>query len=332
MEAPRFASGLYVGTVMHHRVKPVRHRLSYRVFSLLADLDELPRLDRELRLFAHNRFGLIGFRDRDFGPLGGVEPLPTENGSPLPPGERVRVRGTHSEDLQESRTPRFHGILPMHPPHPDPLPGGERESWGLKAWAEDQLAAAGIEGGGPIRLLCFPRVLGFVFNPLCVWFCHRRDGTLAAIIHEVSNTFGQRHAYLIPAAPGPDGLVRQSCDKRFYVSPFMDMETAYHFRIRPPMGDAGESMAVSIRQTDAGGPVLHASLTLRRVELTDGAILRAWARHPLMTAKVVAGIHWEALHLWRKGLAIRPRPPAPAQPVTVVKDIVVADRFREGHS
>lgn len=289
MEPSRFASGLYVGTVMHHRVKPVRHRLSYRVFSLLADLDELPRLDRELRLFAHNRFGLIGFRDRDFGPLG--------------------------EDAGES-----------------PLPGGERESWGLKGWAEGQLAAAGIEGGGPIRLLCFPRVLGFVFNPLCVWFCHRRDGTLAAIIHEVSNTFGQRHAYLIPAAPGPDGLVRQQCDKRFYVSPFMDMETAYHFRIRAPKGEAGEPLAVSICQTDAGGPVLHASLTARRVELTDGAILRAWARHPLMTAKVVAGIHWEALHLWRKGLAIRPRPPAPAHPVTVVKDIVVPDRFREGHS
>jgi DUF1365 family protein len=190
----------------------------------------------------------------------------------------------------------------------------------LKQRAGGQLAAAGIEGGGPVRLLCFPRVLGFVFNPLCVWFCHRRDGTLAAIIHEVSNTFGQRHAYLIPAAAGPDGLVRQRCDKGFYVSPFMDMETAYHFRIRPPGGLAGEPLAVSIRQTDAGGPVLHAALTARRVELTDGAILRAWARHPLMTAKVVAGIHWEALHLWRKGLAIRPRPPAPAHPVTIVNN------------
>ena len=262
-EERRFASGLYVGTVMHHRVKPVRHRLSYRVFSLLADLDELPRMDRELRLFAHNRFGLTGFHDRDFGPLG-------ENGTKL------------------------------------------------KSWAEAQLAAAGIEAGGPVRLLCFPRVLGFVFNPLCVWFCHRRDGTLAAVIHEVTNTFGQRHAYLIPAEPGADGLVRQRCDKRFYVSPFMDMETAYHFRIRPPAGEEGEPLAVSIRQTDAAGPVLHASLALRRVELTDGAILGAWARHPLMTAKVVAGIHWEALHLWRKGLAIRPRPPAPAHPVTVV--------------
>ncbi|PGH57991.1 DUF1365 domain-containing protein [Azospirillum palustre] len=273
MEGRPFASGLYVGSVMHHRVKPVRHRLSYRVFSLLADLDELPLLDRELRLFAHNRFGLLGFRDRDFGPLGGM------------------------------------GLGGM--------------GIDLKGWAEGQLAAAGIEGGGPVRLLCFPRVLGFVFNPLCVWFCHRRDGTLAAVIHEVSNTFGQRHAYLIPAAAGPDGLVRQRCDKGFYVSPFMDMETAYHFRIRPPGGLAGEPLAVSIRQTDAEGPVLHAALTARRVELTDAAILGAWARHPLMTAKVVAGIHWEALHLWRKGLAIRPRPPAPAHPVTVVKSAIL---------
>lgn len=273
MEGLPFASGLYVGSVMHHRVKPVRHRLSYRVFSLLADLDELPRLDRELRLFAHNRFGLLGFRDRDFGPLGGM------------------------------------GL------------GGMGTD--LKGWAEGQLAAAGIEGGGPVRLLCFPRMLGFVFNPLSVWFCHRRDGSLAAIIHEVSNTFGQRHAYLIPAAAGPDGLVRQRCDKGFYVSPFMEMETAYHFRIRPPGGLAGEPMAVSIRQTDAEGPVLHAALTARRVELTDGAILRAWARHPLMTAKVVAGIHWEALHLWRKGLAIRPRPPAPTHPVTIVNSAIL---------
>ncbi len=264
MDGANFASGLYLGTVMHHRVRPVRHRLSYRVFSLLVDLDELPRLDRELRLFAHDRFGLIGFRDRDFGPLG-------------------------------------EGAAPS-----------------LKGWAEGQLARAGIAAGGAVRLLCFPRVLGFAFNPLCVWFCHRPDGGLAATIHEVSNTFGQRHAYLIPAGPGPDGLVRQRCDKRFYVSPFMDMETAYHFRIRPPAGLPGEPLALAIRQTDAAGPLLHAALTARRVELTDGAILRAWARHPLMTAKVVAGIHWEALGLWRKGMTVRPRPPAPAEPVTIV--------------
>ncbi|AWK89963.1 DUF1365 domain-containing protein [Azospirillum thermophilum] len=254
---PDFASALYVGTVVHRRLKPVRHRLSYRVFSLLADLEELPELDRRLRLFSHNRAGLLGFRDRDHGP---------GDGRPL------------------------------------------------RAWADAQLDRAGIEGGGPVRILCFPRVLGFVFNPLSVWFCHRRDGSLSAILHEVTNTFGQRHSYLIPAAVGPDGLVRQSCDKRFYVSPFMAMETAYQFRIRPP----GEHLAVAIHQTDAEGAVLHASLAARRVDLSDAALLRAWARHPLMTAKVVAGIHWEALHLWRKGLRLHPRPEPPAEPVTVV--------------
>ena len=263
---PGFASGLYHGTVTHRRVKPVRHRLSYRVFSLLIDLDELPRLDRELRLFAHNRFGLLGFRDRDFGPRDGE------------PGD-------------------------VEP---------------LKAWAAAQLARAGIAGGGPVRILCFPRMLGFVFNPLSVWFCHRPDGSLAAIIHEVSNTFGQRHCYLIPAEPDADGLVRQSCDKRFYVSPFMAMDTAYHFRIRPPVPSAGSGLVLAIRQTDAAGPVLHATLTATRAELSDRALLRAWARHPLMTLKVVAGIHWEALRLWRKGLAILPRPDAPADPVTIV--------------
>ncbi|MGQ9368654.1 DUF1365 domain-containing protein [Azospirillum sp. ST 5-10] len=249
------ASGLYPGTVVHHRLRPVRHRLRYRVFSLLLDLDELPELDRRLRLFAHNRFALTAFHDRDHG-----------DGRPA------------------------------------------------RAWADAQLAAAGLPAGGPVRVLCFPRLLGYVFNPLSVWFCHRPDGGLAAVLHEVSNTFGQRHTYAIPAAADADGLVRQSCAKGFYVSPFMDMETAYHFRIRPP----GDTVAVAIRQTDAAGTVLHAALAGRRVELSDRALAAAWLRHPLMTAKVTAAIHWEALRLWRKGLAVRPRPPAPASPVTVV--------------
>ena len=201
MEAPRFASGLYVGSVMHHRVKPVRHRLSYRVFSLLADLDELPRLDRELRLFAHNHFGLIGFRDRDFGPLGGESPLP----------------------------------------------GGEREIRDLKSWAEGQLAAAGIEGGGPVRLLCFPRVLGFVFNPISVWYAHRADGRLSGVIYEVTSTFGERRSYVLPTH-GEDRF-RHGCDKTLHVSPFMRMDMSYAFRGRDP----GERMRLAIDGHDPDG-------------------------------------------------------------------------------
>lgn len=255
MNAP--ASALYRGVVVHHRLRPVRHRLQYRVFSLLLDMDELPTLNRSLRLFGWNRWALVSFYDRDHGP---------GDGRPL------------------------------------------------ADWAREQAAVIGLDAAGPVRVLCFPRVLGFVFNPLTVFFLHDRSGALCAVLHQVSNTFGQRHSYLIPALADRDGLVRQSCDKEFYVSPFMAMETRYHFRIQPP----GESLAVAIRQTDQDGPILHAALTGERRPLGDGDLLAAWARHPLMTLKVVAGIHWEALALWRKGLRLLPRPPAPAAPVSFI--------------
>jgi DUF1365 family protein len=250
-------SALYVGTVMHRRIRPVLHRLSYRVFSLLLDLDELPALDARLRLFAYNRAGLLSFHDRDHGP---------GDGQPL------------------------------------------------KRWIERQLRDAGIAAGGPVRILCFPRIFGFVFNPLSVWFCHRRDGALAAILYEVNNTFSERHFYLIPCDEADGAVIRQRCAKEFYVSPFMDMAMTYEFRIRPPRS----SVSIGIRQTDAAGAVLFASLAARRTALTDRTLLAACLRHPLMTFKVIAGIHWEALRLWRKGVALRPRPPRPEHLVSVV--------------
>lgn len=258
-------SALYVGTVVHRRVRPVRHHLSYRVFSVLVDLDELPLLNARLRRFGHNRRRAVGFFDRDHGPADGTA---------------------------------------------------------LKPWIARQLDAAGIAAGGPVRILCFPRLFGYVFNPLSVWFCHATDGALSAVLYEVRNTFGQSHSYLIPAAVGADGLVRQSCEKRFFVSPFMDMETTYNFRVRPP----GDRVAIGIHQTDAGGAVLHASLVADRAPLTDAALTDALWRHPLMTIKVMAGIHWEALQLWRKGLRLLPRAPLPATPVTIVPSHPVPHR------
>lgn len=252
-----FASALYVGRVMHRRLRPVQHRLSYRVFSLLLDLDELPRLDAALRRFGHNRGWRASFHDRDHGPADGGA---------------------------------------------------------LKPWIAARLAEAGLAAGGPVRLLCFPRLFGYAFNPLSVWFCHAADGRLSAILYEVRNTFGERHGYLIPAEAGADGLVRQSCGKRFFVSPFMDMEMTYHFRIRPP----DERLAVAIHQTDSQGAVLHASFAAERRPLDDASLGRAMREHPLMTLKVIAGIHWEAARLFGKGLRLRPRPPLPATPITVV--------------
>ena len=251
-------SALYFGTVLHQRLRPVRHELSYRVFSMLVDLDELPDIARRLRFLSHNRFNLFSLYDRD-----------------------------HSARKSEPLKPQIEAIV----------------------------EAAGIDlAGGSIRLLCFPRVLGYVFNPLSIYFCHHRDGALRAILYEVSNTFGQQHGYLIPVS-GDDALVRQSCAKEFYVSPFMAMEGRYQFRLAAP----DERLAVYIRQLDAAGPILHASLDGTRAPLDDRTLIGAFLRYPLMTLKVIAGIHWEALRLWRKGVPLVPRPAPPLDAVTICK-------------
>jgi DUF1365 family protein len=183
----------------------------------------------------------------------------------------------------------------------------------LRPWVDRQLARAGIDlEGGPIRLLCMPRILGHAFNPISVFFCHRRDGALAAILYQVNNTFGQRHSYLLPVAD-PTPPIRQDCAKGFYVSPFMPMDMRYRFTVVPP----GGTVAIGVDGLDAEGPLILTSFQGRRVELTDRALLGAFLRMPLLGLKVVVGIHWEALKLWRKGLRLQPRPPAPAELVSL---------------
>ncbi len=246
-------SGLYAGTVRHTRVKPRRHKLAYRIFMLLIDLDELEALGG-LRTFGVGRFNLFGF------------------------------------------DPARYGATPGQP---------------LKAQIEGHLAAAGLASGGPIRLLTMPQILGRAFNPLSVYFCHDREARLSAILYEVNNTFGERHAYLIPAEDA--GLVRQACENGFYVSPFMDMALAYAFKVRPP----GDAVAVAVDVSDDDGLILATSFAGQRRPLTDRALLGAWLTHPWMSLGVLAAIHWEALKIWLKGEKIRQRPPAPAAPVTV---------------
>ena len=254
-----YASGLYAGTVMHRRLRPRPHRLRYRVFFLLLDLDELPALCGRLRLLSRRRFNLFSFHERD-----------------------------HADG---SGTP-------------------------LRAWVESHLAHAGIDlAGGPIRLLAMPRVLGYGFNPISVYFCHHRDGALVAILHEVHNTFGERHTYLIPVASREKGAdIVQSCAKAFHVSPFLAMDMRYDFRIHAP----DERLSLAIRGGDAEGPVLVAAFVAKRQALTDAALLRAFLGTPLLTLKVIGGIHWEALRLWWKGIHPRGRPPPPEHPVSIV--------------
>lgn len=252
-------SALYAGKVMHQRLKPRRHRLSYRMFLLLLDLDEIDALGARLRLFSRNRFNFFGFVDRDH---------------------------------------------------------GDNSDGSLRAYVERQLNASGIEAdGGPIRLLSMPRMLGYAFNPLSVYFCHRRQGDLSAILYEVSNTFGQRHSYLIPVADsGREGLIEQHCDKHFYVSPFIAMGMRYRFRVSPP----GDEVSIHITASDDQGPLIVASFSGKRRPLTDATLARAFLAYPLLTIKVIAAIHWEALLLWAKGMRLYERPQPPREPVTHV--------------
>lgn len=231
-------SALYEGWVMHRRVSPRHHRFRYRVFALLLDLDELPMLDRRLRLFAWNRWAPLSFRDRDHG-----------------------------------------------------------EGRDLKAWLDGKLAAAGIEAEGPKRVLCYPRIFGYVFNPLSVWFCHAKDGTLAGIVYEVHNTYGERHSYVLPASEAM-GSVRQETAKDFFVSPFLSLDCRYRFRVVPP--DA--TVSIAIQEEERGEPVLSAVFSGARKPLTDIALLSVLFRYPLMTLKVVLAIHFEAVRLMMKGI------------------------------
>ncbi len=251
-------SALYFGRVMHHRVRPFGHRFTYRVFSLLADLDELERIGKRLPFFSHNRWNLLSLWDRDMGARDGTPP---------------------------------------------------------RDWIDRQLSDAGLPTGGPVRVFCFPRVLGYVFNPIILWFCYDRDEKLMAVVYEVSNTFRQHHAYLLPVEDAPE-VVSHAFDKHFYVSPFIEMGVSYRTKVKAP----DKTYSLSILEGNDEGRLLYAAHSGARAELGWRSFFRAAFGYPLLTFKIIGGIHWEALRLWLKGAAFHRRPARPEQLVTHVQE------------
>lgn len=240
-------SCLYVGQVMHKRLRPREHRFSYSVFWMMLDLAEIEALAQKLRLFSVNKFNLLSFHARDHGDASGKD---------------------------------------------------------LRAQIDARLADHGVDlRGGPVRLLTMPRVLGFVFNPISIYYCHHADGRLMAMVYEVTSTFRERYFYVIPVSAGNqrDGVIMQLATKALHVSPFMEMDMSYRFLGRVP----AEKMVMSIMGNALDGPVIATSMSGTRKPMTERTLLGVAFTFPLSTIKVVAGIHWEALRLFLKRIKLR---------------------------
>ncbi len=187
----------------------------------------------------------------------------------------------------------------------------EREGETLRTYVDRLLADSGMtERAARILLLAYPRIFGYVFNPISVYFAYDAANAPIALIYAVRNTFGERHAYVAPIEPGelsPAGI-RQMRTKLLHVSPFIDMGARYQFRILPP----GKSVRLRIHETERGEPLLAATFTGQARPLGTASLAVCLLKFPLMTWKIIAGIHWEALKLWLKGARFRRSPEAPA--------------------
>lgn len=232
---------LFVGRVMHSRVRPARNTFSYPVFFVQLPLRAIDTANNAI--FSANRFNLLQFNVRDHGPRDGSD---------------------------------------------------------LLLWIQSLLREHGLPDDGEITLQCFPRVLGYVFNPVSFWFCRDKSGSLIAVLAEVRNTFGEHHCYLLrneDAGAIKDGQ-HLLAEKVFHVSPFCKVEGTYHFRFHL---DRHEPM-VCIDYHDDAGPLLMTSIQGRAKPWSVATLLNTLLKMPFLTLGVMLRIHWQAFRLWRKGV------------------------------
>ena len=177
---------------------------------------------------------------------------------------------------------------------------GPRDGSSLEKWVKKNLNNSGINDNDiNIKLLCYPRIFGYVFNPLSIFFVYDKNKSLISILYEVKNTFGEQHTYVFKVN-GHNNVIKNNCIKKFFVSPFMDLKSEYFFKILIP----GNKLSVVIDQRDEEGKLLFASQDGERCNFTSKNLLFSYLKHPLMTFKIISAIHFEALRLWLKGIKL----------------------------
>lgn len=228
----------------------------------------------------------------------------------------------------EFRYAAYFLLLPMRSLRGQVCPALNRNRWGALsfhdrdhgdgghdalAWFEQLLEREGVrDADGEVWLQTFPRVLGYVFKPVSFWYAHRADGSLAAVLAEVNNTFGERHGYLLTGpqlAWGREIAAR----KVFHVSPFCGVGGDYSFRferLTTPEGWPAHALA-RVDLHDGQGPLLQTSVGGAMSALTAASVRRALFGMPFMTLGVILRIHWQALRLWRKRVPFFSKPQAP---------------------
>lgn len=238
-------AAIYEGHVVHKRLRPRLHSLTYKVYALLLDVDRIAQTSAAVRLFSYNKPNLCSLYDRDFA-LGDGTPIADQ-------ARRLFEAGGFST------------------------------------------------AGGRILLLAYPRNMGYAFNPLSVYFLVDHEGSLKALMHEVTNTFGERKSYVVPASErGTGGIHAQSCRKELFVSPFAEKSGRYHFRVREP----GEAVTVGVAYDDGHGPLIKTHFFGAYSVFSDRNLASVLIRQPLMTFKVTGAIHFEAFKLWLKGVPL----------------------------
>ena len=177
---------------------------------------------------------------------------------------------------------------------------GARDGSSIQNWVIDNLKKNNIDTNNiQIKLLCYPRIFGYVFNPLSIFFVYNNKNSLISILYEVKNTFGEQHTYVFKVE-NREKTIENNCKKKFFVSPFMDLESSYYFKILYP----GNKLSVVIDQRDEEGKLLYASQDGDRVDFTSKNLIFSYLKHPLMTLKIITAIHFEALRLWVKGIRL----------------------------